>query len=360
MPAPRIHVVAGVLFNPSGRVLVARRPSGAHLAGRWEFPGGKLMPRESREAGLARELAEELGIRVLIARPLIWVEHRYPDRDVVLDVWKVESFTNEPHGREGQQIEWRDIHRLDPARFPPADFPVLAALRLPSRYLVTPEPGEDWDGFLGRLEARVAEGFDLIQLRAKRLDESSLVALGRRAAHICLRGGAKLLVNAGPAIARRCGADGFHLTSRRLADMAHLPSVADAVPHAGPEHAPGGPYPSLPPGLDAFAATAREMREGSAAAQEQRLSPIGASCHDAPDLERARAAGCDFAVLGPVRVTPTHPGATVLDWNGFEALARGAGLPVFAIGGLGDDDVATVQRNGGQGVAAIRAFWGEQ
>ncbi len=129
MPAPRIHVVAGVLFDASGRVLVAQRPRGRHLEGLWEFPGGKLMPGESREAGLARELAEELGIRVLAARPLIWVEHRYPDRHIVLDVWRVESYSGEPHGRECQQVEWRDIRSLDSADFPPADAPVLTALR---------------------------------------------------------------------------------------------------------------------------------------------------------------------------------------------------------------------------------------
>jgi len=76
MPDRRIHVVAGVLFDAPGRVLVAQRPKAAHLGGLWEFPGGKRMPGESREAGLARELAEELGVRVLAARPLIWVEHR--------------------------------------------------------------------------------------------------------------------------------------------------------------------------------------------------------------------------------------------------------------------------------------------
>ena len=129
MVAPTIHVVAGVLFDPSGRVLVARRPSGSHLGGLWEFPGGKLEPGESREAGLARELAEELGVRVLAASPLVCVEHPYPDRDVVLDVWRVESYAGEPHGREGQSIEWRDLRSLDAADFPPADAPVLSALR---------------------------------------------------------------------------------------------------------------------------------------------------------------------------------------------------------------------------------------
>ena len=357
MSVRRIHVVAGVLFDASGRVLLARRPEGAHLAGLWEFPGGKLMPGESRETGLARELAEELGVRVLSAHPFIRVEHRYPDREVVLDVWRVESFTGEPRGREGQRIEWRDAHGLDPTEFPPADVPVLAALRLPPRYLVTPEPHGDWNAFLDQLAVRVAEGFELVQLRVKSIDEPALVALGRRAAEICRRFGAKLLVNADPETARRCGADGVHLTSRRLAHMLRERSAADfrRSPSSDP-HAPTLRRAALP------AATAgREsgMGGGFRGARDGRLFLTGASCHDARDLERARAAGCDFAVLGPVRATPTHPGASVLRWDGFERLARGAGLPVFAIGGLGDGDVTTARRSGGQGVAAIRAFWGK-
>ena len=331
---PSIHVVAGVLSDPAGRVLVARRQRGAHLAGLWEFPGGKLAPGESREAGLARELAEELGVRVRAAHPLIWVEHRYPDRDVVLDVWRVESYSGAPYGREGQPVEWREVSSLDPAQFPPADAPVLAALRLPRRYLVTPEPERSRAVFLDRLSARVDEGFELIQLRAKSLDEPALVDLARRAAEICRRGGATLLVNASPEVAWRCGAGGVHLTGERLARIAREGTRVNAAP----------PDSRVPPDCSGT--------------RESHSFLAGASCHDAGDLERARAVGCDFAVLGPVCETPTHPGAPVLRWDGFARLARGAGLPVFAIGGLGGEDVAAARSSGGQGVAAIRAFWG--
>ena len=410
MSGRRIHVVAGVLLDAAGRVLVARRPDRAHLGGLREFPGGKLRPGESRRDGLARELAEELGVRVLSARPLIWVEHRYPDRDIVLDVWSVESYTGAPHGREGQQVEWRDARSLDAADFPPADAPVLTALRLPRRYLVTPEPGRGWSAFLERLADRVDRGFDLIQLRAHSLEEPALVELGRYVAEVCRLRGAKLLVNAAPEVARRCGADGVHLTSRRLAHLARgrptpdgdlLPAYestsapkygsgsADArAPSPGlrvqARSAPGtsvrgeerpagrrlGPAPHVASpesagsapghaGDPAPASVRGSGAEGFRDAQEEPAFLMGASCHDADDLDRARAAGCDFAVLGPVRATPTHPGAPVLRWNGFARLARGAGMPVFAIGGLGNGDITTALRSGGQGVAAIRAFWGK-
>ena len=351
MSGPPIHVVAGVLTDSAGRVLIARRPGGVHLGGLWEFPGGKLGPGESREAGLERELTEELGVRVVAAHPLIWVEHRYPDRDVVLDVWSVESYSGRPFGREGQPVEWRDVRSLDPAEFPPADLPVLSALRLPRRYLVTPEPGPELDVFLDRLSARVEEGFDLVQLRAKSLGVPALVDLGRRAAEICRRGGATLLVNAEPEVAQRCGAGGVHLAGDRLERMLRTKSVpgGDALAALRGSFGP----------VDAMRTAGGERLAVPAASPMPRPFLVGTSCHDAGDLSLSRAAGCDFAVLGPVRETATHPSASTLGWEGFERLARGAGLPVFAIGGLREDDIAAASRNGAQGVAAIRAFWGE-
>ena len=365
MSGRAIHVVAGVLYDAFGRVLVTRRRAGTHLAGLWEFPGGKLEPGESREDGLARELVEELGVSPLAASPLIWVEHRYPDRDVVLDVWRVEAYSGAPRGREGQPIAWRDIRSLEADDFPPADVPVLAALRLPRRYLVTPEPDRDVSAFLERLADRVARGFELIQLRAKSLAEPDLMDLGARAAAVCDGGGARLLLNANLDVARRCGAHGVHFTGERLAGEPNRSTAAGAGVDADsgaasrvrrPDARSGTPPPRAVPSAEGARECRPERTEGEGRASLRLV--VGASCHDAGDLERARAVGCDFAVLGPVLETATHPGAPVLGWNGFERLARGAGLPVFAIGGLGDEDVATAASRGGQGVAAIRAFWG--
>ena len=83
---PEIHVIAGALSDTEGRVLIAQRPRGRHMAGRWEFPGGKLAPGEDSCDGLKRELAEELGVIVREARPLIRLRHDYPDRRVLLEV----------------------------------------------------------------------------------------------------------------------------------------------------------------------------------------------------------------------------------------------------------------------------------
>jgi len=134
VPRPFIHVVAAALIDATGRVLIAQRPAGKHLAGGWEFPGGKLEPGEERLAGLARELREELGITTMgTPRPLIRVHHAYPSREVLLDMWVVKRYSGEPRGLDGQALRWCTQEELGGAELLPADRPIVAALRLPER-----------------------------------------------------------------------------------------------------------------------------------------------------------------------------------------------------------------------------------
>lgn len=123
-----IHVVAGVLVDARGRVLIAQRLPGTHMAGRWEFPGGKLEEGEGPRQGLDRELHEELGVEVLRAEPLVKLSHRYSDRHVHLDVWLVSDYRHEPASREGQGLKWVApglLHREDLLE---ADEPIIGAL----------------------------------------------------------------------------------------------------------------------------------------------------------------------------------------------------------------------------------------
>jgi len=128
-----VHVVAGAVTDAHGRVLIAQRPQGRHLAGGWEFPGGKLEPGEERAAGLARELREELGITIQHPRPLIRVRHAYPSREILLDLWVVTSYEGEPNGLDGQPLRWCTPDELATADLLPADRPLVPALRLPER-----------------------------------------------------------------------------------------------------------------------------------------------------------------------------------------------------------------------------------
>ncbi len=306
-------MAAGVLCNARGEILVARRFRHAHQGGRWEFPGGKLEPGEDARAGLARELDEELGISLDSARPLIRVRHDYPDRAVLLDVWRVTGWQGRVHSREGQALRWLGADAFTGLLMPAADVPVVKALRLPDCYLVTPSPGSDRGVFLAALSASIDAGVELVSLRAKELPAASLVSLCRQAAGICRARGARLLINADPALLAASGADGIHLDSARL-----------------------------------MATTSRPVPAGVW---------LGASCHDARQLTRAVRIDADFAVLSPVAATRSHTRATPLGWQQFEALVEEVNLPVFALGGLGREQLESAWQHGGQGIAAMRGLW---
>ena len=130
---PAIHVAAAVLFDRRGRILIAQRPAGKHLAGSWEFPGGKIEPGETRTAALARELKEELGVTIERPRPLLRLRHAYPYGEVLLDVWVVRRYRGEPRGLDGQALRWCGLRELPDVELLPADQPIVDALRLPER-----------------------------------------------------------------------------------------------------------------------------------------------------------------------------------------------------------------------------------
>lgn len=128
-----IHVVAGALFDAAGHVLIAQRPQGKHLAGGWEFPGGKLEPGEERFEGLQRELREELGVETVRATPLISYEHAYGERRVLLDLWLVHEYSGEPRSLDQQALRWVALEELDAVGLLEADRPMIGALRSAQR-----------------------------------------------------------------------------------------------------------------------------------------------------------------------------------------------------------------------------------
>ena len=126
---PALLVVAAALYHRDGRILIAQRPAGKHMAGRWEFPGGKVAPGESEADALVRELKEELGVDVADCRHLMRLKHSYDDRDVELSLWMVASFRGEPQSLEGQCLKWVRPERLMDEDILEADLPFVEALR---------------------------------------------------------------------------------------------------------------------------------------------------------------------------------------------------------------------------------------
>ena len=173
---------------------------------------------------------------------------------------------------------------------PPGDIPVVAALLQPDHYLVTPAPEASDNAWLERLEAALANGVRRVQLRAPHCPPVRWHRLAEAAVDACRRHHADVLVNGDVALAEAFDI-GVHLRASQLETMARRP-LQDAR--------------------------------------------VAASCHTLADLQRAEALGCDFAVLGPVADTTTHPGATPLGWEGFAALREETALPLYAIGGMED------------------------
>ncbi len=127
---PRLRVVAAALFDAQRRVLIAERPAGKHMAGWWEFPGGKVGPHETDREALARELREELGIEARPESQIMALTHDYPDRTVDLVLWRATLTHGTPRGLDGQQLKWVDCQALGSERLLPADAPFVAALQL--------------------------------------------------------------------------------------------------------------------------------------------------------------------------------------------------------------------------------------
>lgn len=307
--------MAAVITDTRGRVLLARRDGTSDLAGLWEFPGGKLEPGETPERALVRELQEELDITVEVGPPLMQVPQQYPDKRLRLDVRRVTAWQGKPRGHEGQALTWVAPDKLARYSMPPADLPVVAALRQPDHYLVTPEPGTDDEAWLEALVQAVATGIHRVHLRAPGLagtDPERWRRLARRAVERLRGAETELLVGADIELARELGI-GVHLRASQLARIAARP---------------------LPETM-----------------------PVAASCHTADELRAAQALACDFAVVGAIRATATHPGTRPLGWAGFEALREIVALPMYAIGGLAPADIDEARRHGAQGIAAIRALW---
>jgi 8-oxo-dGTP diphosphatase len=308
----RLNVAAAVLRDAAGRVLIAQRDAGRSHPGEWEFPGGKLEAGESVDAAVVRELAEELGIRVLASRPLLTLSHRYPEREVRLHAVAIDAWRGRPEPREHQALAW-----VEPAKLPEwpilaADRPILNLLRLPQRLAISPADAAPADLLIG-LDATLAAGATLLQLRAPALDAAAYRALAAQAIARCRASNATLLLNAEPALALELGADGVHLNRMRLAACAARP-----VPRA---------------------------------------AWLSASVHDAAELERALALDVDLLLVGPVAPTASHPEAQPLGWARTAELVRGAGRPCFALGGLGAGDLPRATAAGAHGVAGISGFW---
>jgi 8-oxo-dGTP diphosphatase len=310
----RIEVAVGVLRKDEQgqrQVLVGQRLFKDRYFEKWEFPGGKLEVGELPVDALTRELKEELDIQVQDSRPLIQLEHDYPDRQVRLFVFEVLSFNGEPKGKEGQAIKWveaRKCHELD---FLEANTPIIHAAQLPRQVLIT-----DFDRFtlketLSAVEKILKQGESLmIQVREPK---ASLQELSEyKEAFKSISKDVIVMANSDVDSAYRLGFDGVHLNSERAIQFKDRNELPDFW--------------------------------------------VGVSCHNKKELQHAEVMA-DFAFLSPIQNTRSHPDALGLGWEYFSETVRKAKIPTYALGGMSTLDIEQALQYGGQGIAGISGYF---
>jgi 8-oxo-dGTP diphosphatase len=310
-----IEVAAAVMLRSDGQeFLLAQRPNGKVYAGYWEFPGGKVEPGESVRQALIRELQEELGITVTQCSPWLTRQFTYPHATVRLHFWRVTEWEGEigiTAPLEHTAVDWQKCGKsATVSPILPANAPILKALSLPTSMAITMGEIEGIERQLERLEIALDSGLRLIQLRDKGWPKLQRLRFAETIIRIAHQYGALVLVNDDEEIAYQVGADGIHLSSNRLATCTTRPE----------------------------------------------FTWVGASCHTAQEIQHAGKLDLDYALLGSVRPTPSHPDATGLGWSAFNRLISGNTLPVFALGGMKQGMLPEAQNHGAHGIALMRGW----
>ncbi|MDP1557624.1 MAG: Nudix family hydrolase [Nitrosomonas sp.] len=307
---PIVEVVAAIITRPDGSFLLTSRPEGKPYAGYWEFPGGKVEKGESLRHALSRELQEELGMQTIHAYPWITRVFTYTHATVRLHFFRVTEWHGTPQAREKQALSWQFARDVNVEPVLPANAPVLRALLLPPVYALTQAGEIGIAASLTKITYALQQGLRLIQIREKDMPRDKLLHFSREVMARAHTYDAKVLINGDTALSRELGADGVHFTSSQLMTLATRPE----------------------------------------------FNWCGASCHNAEELFHAAQLGLDFVVLGPVLPTLSHPDLSTLGWRKFAALIRDYSLPVYALGGLRLEDLATAQEHGGHGIAMMRGL----
>lgn len=308
-----IPVVLAVVQRDN-RVLIGWREQSLPQGGCWEFPGGKVGPNETPPQALTRELLEEIGIKVdaVPPTPLIKFNWCYETGTYAFKAYSITEFEGVPRASFYRKLKWQPLTELDAHQFPPANRAIINAVQLPDKYLLTPVQS-DTAKLVEGLRVVLTEGVRLATFRAPQLTVQSYLDNARQLNIAATSLGARLLLHNYPQFVEEVGAAGVHISA----------VVARA-------------YKSRP-------------------LSKQLLFAV--SCHNAEELEQALQLEADFAVLGPLQKTASHPHAPLLGWQAFQSLVEDLPLPVYAIGGLGLHDLPVCRAHGGQGIAAIRSLW---
>ena len=306
-----VHVAAAVITRPDGSFLVGQRAADTFYPGYWEFPGGKVEAGETPREALIRELHEELDMEVLEAWPWLTREHVYEHAHVNLHFFEVPAWKGEIRDHVHAALSWQRADAMTVEPMLPANGPILKALRLPRTMGITHAGEIGVAAQLARLDTALAGGLRLVQIREAGLAADERTAFAEAVVLRCRAVGALVVVNDDMELARRTKADGLHLPACRLAELDERPDC----------------------------------------------EWVGASCHNRAELEKAAALGLDYALLGNVKPTLSHPERAPLGWEAFAGMIGQLPLPVLALGGLAASDLTDAKTAGAHGIAAIRSIW---
>ena len=325
MGMKNLSVTAGLIVNARGEYLLAQRPRGKAHEGLWEFPGGKIEAGEDAASALARELKEELDLELVSSEPHGVYTHVDEKQQLVLTltVLRVSEWLGNPIGLEGQAHRWVSPARIHRLQMLSADRPIALELGLPDTLLITPEPPAPGSSaarriWLSALERSLAQGHKLVLLRIKQSPLLAQHAIAALARDLAKQHGAEIMLQDDAELCERWRFGGVSLTLKALS-----------------QKSPGrNKKRTLPPELW-----------------------LSASCHSEAELSLASTLGCDFATLSPVLPTSSHPGAPTLGWPRVAEYLSAQTMPVFALGGLVEADLAAAKAVGAWGIAGISAFW---
>lgn len=305
-----IEASVGIIFNESFQLLMAERPQSKTWSGWWEFPGGKIESGETPLEALKRELKEEIGISVIDAEKWIVRKYAYEDYEVILHFYKVTQWSGNIEAKEEQKISWvlPDNNIVSPIL--PANDLIFKAISLPDIYAIT-NAYEYSGNFLNKVEQQLNNGLGLIQIREKAISKNAFIELTKEIIQMAGNFDAKVMINSDINLAYKLNADGVHLNSSLLHRLSEIPK--DLI--------------------------------------------VSASCHSARDIEKAMTMDVSFVVLSPVQKTQSHPNTTPIGWDSFSKITQNYSIPIYALGGMKQDDIENAFNAGAIGIASQRAIW---
>ena len=308
-----IQVAVGILRDSNGEYLLGKRTSSQSWSGWWEFPGGKFEKNETPFEALEREIYEELGVKINEYRQ--WTTRRVFEKNKITTLYFfiITSWFGQIKGKEAQEIRWVNIKTFDSKKILPPNQVIHKALQndLGDVFAITNLQEIGGDTFFHILKNKINKGLRFLQIREKNLSKKDLITFVNQIKEVLKKTDEKIVINSSIELAYEFELDGVHLTSKQLYELENFPK--DLL--------------------------------------------VGVSCHSKKDLQVAEKKHADYAVLGPVKKTPSHPNSDFLGWEKFRTLAERSNLPIYAIGGMKKNDVLKSFDRSSVGIASQRNFW---